>query len=238
MKITDIRPNLLDLARCQDCEIRESALCSDMTDEEFDNFNMSFEDIQFPAGAYLFNQGEGGQYIFTIRQGMVKLSRLRQNGEQRIMRVLRPGDVGGLEVIVAKNYEYDAIALDPVLACRIPVEIIRKLDVESPRLHQKLLGKWHQTLHEADEWMAELTSGSARTRLARLLLKMRNPSQPEFSTLFSRDDVGSMLCMKMETASRTISAFQKEGMISSLDASGRYYRVDSEALGAEIINEK
>jgi CRP/FNR family transcriptional regulator len=166
---------------------------------------------------------------------MVKLTRLRPNGDQRIMRILRPGDVGGLEVIVTEKYEYDAIALDDVLACRIPVDVIQQMDAESPQLHKKLLEKWHTTLHEADEWMVELTAGTVRARLARLLLKMRNPAQPELSTLFSREDVGSMLCMKMETASRTISAFQREGKISPLDAGGRYYRVDYIALQAEAM---
>jgi CRP-like cAMP-binding protein len=113
---------------------------------------------------------------------------------------------------------------------------MHQLDCESPKLHKKLLERWHKTLIEADEWMAELTSGSARARLARLLLKMRNPAQPDLSTLFSRDDIGSMLCMTMETASRTINAFQREGKIASLDAGGRFYQIDSDALEAEIVN--
>ena len=234
MKISDISTNLLNFARCQSCEVRDSALCADMTEEEFDKFNLSFEDVRYPTGSVIFRQGGVGQYLFTVRQGMVKLNRLKQNGDQRIMRILRPGDVAGLEAVVANAYEYEAIALDTVIACRIPVKIIQQLDVESPRLHKKLLATWHKTLHEADEWMAELTSGSARARLARLLLKMRNPEQAELSTLFSRDDIGSMLCMTMETASRTITAFQREGMITSLDAGGRFYRVDSDALQVEI----
>lgn len=238
MKVADIKSSMLDLARCHNCGIREGALCSSMTDDEFNRFSSSVEDIQYPAGTFLFRQEADGQHMFSLRQGMVKLTRLRQNGDQRIMRILRPGDVGGLEVIVAKKYEYDAVALDSVLACRIPVEVIHQMDSESPQLHKKLLEKWHKTLHEADEWMAELTAGSARARLARLLLKMRNPVKPELSTLFSRDDIGSMLCMKMETASRTISAFQREGKITSLDATGRFYRVNAAALESEVQNEE
>lgn len=235
MKIADIRSNLLDLARCHSCGVRESSLCSGITDDEFSQINFYIEDIKFPSGSLLFRQGDAGEYIFSIRQGMVKLNRLRQNGDQRIMRILRPGDVGGLEAVVAGQYEYDAVALEPVLACRIPVSVIQQLDSESPRLHKKLLERWHKTLVEADEWLAELTSGTARARLARLLLKMRNPAQPELSTLFSREDIGSMLCMTMETASRTINAFQREGKITALDAGGRFYQVNSCTLEAEIL---
>jgi CRP/FNR family transcriptional regulator, anaerobic regulatory protein len=236
MKIFDIKSNLLDLARCHSCSVRESALCSGMTDEEFGHVTISIEDIKYSAGATLFRQGDNGQYIFSLRQGMVKLNRIRQNGNQRIMRILRPGDVGGLEAMVSSQYEYDAVALDPVLVCRIPVKVIKQLDVESPRLHGKLLERWHKTLNEADEWMAELTAGTARERMAKLLLKMRNPEYPELTTLFSRDDIGSMLCMTMETASRTINAFQREGKIFSLEAGGRFYKIDAAALETEIAS--
>jgi len=236
MKIADVKHNLLDLARCQTCGVREGSLCSGMSDDEFIHMNLSIEDVKVPVGAALFRQGDAGNYIFSIRQGMVKLNRIRTNGDQRIMRILRPGDVGGLEVIVAKDYEYDAIALEPVFACRIPVSVIRQLDNESPILHKKLLERWHQTVVEADEWMSELTSGTARARLAKLLLKMRGQSQPDISTLFSREDIGSMLCMTMETASRAINAFQREGKITSLDAGGRYYQIDVKTLEAEINN--
>jgi CRP-like cAMP-binding protein len=236
MKIADINSNLLDLARCHSCGIRESSLCSGMTDDEFSHINLSIEDIKLQVGSSLFRQGDDGRFIYSIRQGMVKLNRIRKNGGQRIMRILRPGDVAGLEAVVASHYEYDAVALESVLACRIPVDVMRQLDCDSPKLHKKLLEKWHKTIIEADEWMAELTFGTARVRLARLLLKMRNPSQPDLSTLFSRDDIGSMLCMTMETASRTINAFQREGKIASLDAGGRFYKIDSCALEAEIVH--
>lgn len=234
MKIGDIKSSLLDLARCHTCGIRDSSLCSGISDEDLSHINLSIEDIKFPAGSTLFRQGEAGNYLYSVRQGMVKLNRIRQNGDQRIMRVLRPGDVGGLEVVVAQNYEYDAVALDTVMACRIPVAVMKQLDSESPLMHKKLLERWHHTLIEADEWMAELTSGTARARVARLLLKMRHPAQPELSTLFSRDDIGSMLCMTMETASRTINAFQRESKIVSLDAGGRFYQIDSDALETEL----
>jgi CRP-like cAMP-binding protein len=230
MKMTDFRSDLLRMARCNSCGIRELSLFSSMTDEDFGHIHHSIDELEFAPGAPLFRQGVDGRHLFTVRKGMVKINRIRQNGEQRIMRILRPGDVGGLEAVVGSHYEYDGIALDTVLVCRIPVEVIRQLDCESPRLHQNLLEKLHKTIVEADEWMAELTTGSARARLARLILKMRNPCNPDLTTLFSREDIGSMLCMTMETASRTINAFQREGKITSLDASGRHYRVNAVAL--------
>lgn len=230
----DVKADPHDLARCNTCGIREKSLFAEMTNEDFSHIHQSIDDLEYSSAASLCRQGAEGQYVFTIRKGLVKLCRLRENGDQRIMRVLRPGDVVGIEAIVAGRYEYDAIALEPVSACRISIAVINQLDGESPRLHKQLLGKWHATLVEADEWMAELTAGTARARMARLLLKMRQTTGADVSTLFSREDIGSMLCMTMETASRTINAFQREGKVVSLDAGGRCYRIDAAALEAEI----
>ena len=234
MKADNININLSDNLRCKTCGVRKVSLFAGMTDEDFSHIHQEIDDSEFSTGTSIFKQGEAGGHVFTIRKGMVKLCRIRENGDQRIMRVLRLGDVVGLEVVVANQYEYDAVALEPVIACRIPVGVIKRLDSESPRLHKQLLEKWHKTLVEADEWMAELTSGTARARMAKLLLKMRRHETPEVSTLFSREDIGSMLCMTMETASRTIKAFEREGKVQSLDAGGRFYKVDVEALEVEI----
>ncbi|MDO9604086.1 helix-turn-helix domain-containing protein [Hydrogenophaga sp.] len=51
------------------------------------------------------------------------------------------------------------------------------------------------------------------------------------SRLFLRDDMGAMLDLKLETVSRTLSAFEREGLIEPLDKLGRVYRVvDAERL--------
>jgi DNA-binding transcriptional regulator YhcF (GntR family) len=45
--------------------------------------------------------------------------------------------------------------------------------------------------------------------------------------------MGAMLYLKLETVSRTLSAFEREGLIEPLDKHGRVYRVvDAERLSA------
>ena len=43
--------------------------------------------------------------------------------------------------------------------------------------------------------------------------------------LFSREDMGAMLDLKLETVSRTLSAFIREGVLEPLDKQGRHYRI-------------
>jgi CRP-like cAMP-binding protein len=91
------------------------------------------------------------------------------------------------------------------------------------------MAKWHQSLKEADAWLADLNFGNARQRLAGLILNM-SAHQPEAAEeglvlLFSREDMGAMLDLKLETVSRTLSAFVREGVMEPLDKQGRHYRI-------------
>jgi CRP-like cAMP-binding protein len=105
------------------------------------------------------------------------------------------------------------------------VDVILKLGANNQRLHLKLMQKWQQTVKDADDWLADLNFGTARQRVSNLMLKMRSPDDPEMTTIFSRDDMGAMLDLKMETVSREINQLVRDEVIEQLDRLGRVYRV-------------
>jgi CRP-like cAMP-binding protein len=156
---------------------------------------------------------------------MVKLVRTTSDGRERIVRVARQGDVLGLEALVHGKFDTDAVALSAISVCRIPLDIIQTLGAQSPRLHQSLMRKWSHNQKEADDWLADLNFGTARQRIANFILKMRSPNDTHLVTLFSREDIGAMVDLKMETVSREVSHFVREGVIEPLDKQGRTYRI-------------
>ncbi len=216
---------------CRLCGIRDMVLFADLKEEDFKLIHSPIDDLEFQTGDSLQRMGHTASSLMTLRSGLVKLVRNMADGRQRIVRVLRPGDVVGLEALFSKTYDSEAVALTPVKVCRLPVEVIERLNRDTPRLHQQLMGKWHQSLREADDWLADLNFGNARQRVAGLILKMRpNPAHypdadPSVATLFSREDMGAMLDLKLETVSRTLNAFVREGLITPVDKQGRQYRV-------------
>jgi CRP-like cAMP-binding protein len=183
------------------------------------------DDLEFRVGSTLFQEGAQAQGIFTLRSGMVKLVRSTADGRQRIVRVLRPGDVVGLEALGGARYDTDAVTLTDVSVCRIPLAVIQDLDAQSPRLHKRLMEKWSRNLKEADDWLADLNFGTARSRVSNFVLKMRSDTDAQIATIFAREDMGAMMDLKMETVSREISALVREQIIEPLDKYGRVYRV-------------
>lgn len=210
---------------CRSCGIRDMVLFADLNENDFLQMHAPIDDLEFANGVTLYGEGSAVQGIFTMRSGMVKLVRSTLDGRPRIVRVLRSGDVVGLEALAGGRYDSDAIALTPVTVCRIPLEVVQKLASNSPRLHAQLMNKWQRALKDADDWLADMNFGTARQRVANLVMKMRTPSDHGVSVLFSREDMGAMLDLKLETVSREISRLVREGVIEQLDKQGRIYRV-------------
>jgi CRP/FNR family transcriptional regulator len=210
---------------CRDCGIRDMVLFADLTEEDFSLIHAPIDDLRYVTGSLLYSEGDKALGVMTVRAGMVKLVRNTSDGRQRIVRVLRPGDVAGLEALATAHYDCDAIALSEVSVCRIPLEVMHTLSAHSPRLHRRLMQKWQSALKSADDWLAELNFGSAKQRVARFILKMRHAQDPQLISLFSRDDMGAMLDLKLETVSREVSFFVREGVLSPLDKQGRLYQL-------------
>ena len=200
-------------------------LFADLNEDDFKLIHAPIDDFLYQTGQALYDEADSALGVFTIRQGMVKLVRVTADGRERIVRVLLPGDVAGLEALATGHYDSQAVALAPVSVCRIPLEVIQQLGGHSPRLHLKLMEKWHNALKQADDWLAELNFGSARQRVHNFVRKMHAVSEDDTATLFAREDMGAMMDLKLETVSREVSTLVRSGVIEPLDKVGRHYRV-------------
>jgi len=216
---------------CSSCGMRDQSLFANLITEDFQLINQPIHDMVADAHTTLFAEGSQGEYVFTVRKGLVKLVRYQSDGSQRIIRLIGPGDIAGLETTANASYDSTAIAVTEVQACRIPLGVIQRLENESPRLHQQLVRKWHQALKTADDFIADLASGNAQ-RLARLLLRLVGSDVTSQLMLPPREDVGAMLGITTETASRTVAAFRREGMLIDMDRQGRFFRINATALHA------
>jgi len=215
---------------CRDCGIRDMVLFADLNEQDFSEIHTPIDDLAFAADAVLYNEGQQALGLFTLRKGMVKLVRSTADGRERIVRVLRPGDVLGLEALATGRYDSEAVALTEVNVCRIPLSVLHHLSGHSSRLHMRLMQKWQHALKDADDWLADLNFGSARQRVASLALKMRDADQAPFTSFFARDDMGAMLDLKLETVSREISGLVRDGALKPCDKQGRRYEILDERL--------
>ncbi|MEW5729470.1 MAG: Crp/Fnr family transcriptional regulator [Pseudomonadota bacterium] len=221
-------------AECRSCGIRDLVLFADLQEADFQLIHLPIDDMRIEAGGVLYEAGDEGAAAFTIRSGLVKLVQYLPDGTQRIVRLLRPGAVAGLEVLVGRPYEHSAVVIQSALVCRLPREVLDRLSRETPRLHRQLMNKWHDSLRQADEWLTELNTGSSRQRVARLFLHLLDASALPCSPgdgkvhMLAREDVGAILSVTTETASRMVAEFKRGNVVTEVAAN--VFTCDREAL--------
>lgn len=219
-------------ADCFNCSMRSSALFSGLTEQDFESIHEPVEQITLEPGNVLYKVGDSGHHLFTVRSGLLKLVQYLPDGTQRIVRLMHSTDVLGLEVLVAQQYEHEVVALRTSELCRYPKEAVIRLSQNNPKLHKDLMRRWQKALSEADAWITQLSTGSSKKRMANLLLRLPEGEDSSKCFLLSREDIGSILSMTLETASRTISEFKRSGLI--IEIRHNYFKLDIPALKAVV----
>ena len=201
-------------ADCKSCALRQSVLFAGLEERDFEKIHDPIDQYTLPVSAILYRAGDEGERLYTIRSGILKLVQYLPDGSQRIVRLIRTTDVTGLECLLGEPYRHDAVVLQETEVCSLPVKVVEDLSRENPTLHRELLSRWQRALNEADAWLTELSTGSARQRVARLLLRLAHDSHTSECQLFDREDMGAMLGITTETASRTIAEFKRKSLLA------------------------
>jgi CRP/FNR family transcriptional regulator len=199
---------------CTVCGLRGLALFGALRDEDLDRLHVDIAQMQRDAGTRLYDAGARGAAVYTLRSGIVRFERVNERGERRIVRLAGSGDLLGQEVLLGHAYADDAVACTAVELCRIPTAVVADLGELQPALLRELMRRWQRAFEDSQGWMAELTNGPARRRVLKLLDKLGQygePGQPVW--LPPRGEIGAMLNLTVETASRQISQLRRDGVL-------------------------
>lgn len=213
MKPNCTDPEWLGRAKCAVCDVRNFVLFSGLSAHDLDAILLPIDNLSAPQHAVLYQQGEPAPHVYTLRHGLIKLKVDLPNGGQRTVRLLRPGDVAGMEALVGETYHHTAIALQDADVCRIPSEVVMRLDQTNQSVHQALLQRWQRSVDQADHFIVALSTGPAEARMARLLITLGCGGALPETTIPSREDMGALLGITTETASRVIAEFRRRGLI-------------------------
>ncbi len=215
-------------ADCSICKLRDTALFAGLDGNDFETIHKPIEQTVLESGSTLYRSGDKAEHLYTIRSGLVKLVQYLPDGTQRIVRLLRTSDVAGMEALLGGVYQHDAIVMQATETCDLPAEVVKRLSRENSRLHEELMKRWQRALEEADLWITQLSTGSARRRVARLLQRLVCNAETHECQLFNREDMGAMLGITTETASRTIADFKRSGVLT--EKSHNFYTVNMDKI--------
>ncbi|WCM24785.1 fumarate/nitrate reduction transcriptional regulator Fnr [Paraburkholderia bryophila] len=179
-------------------------------------------------GETLFRTGDSFQSLYAVRAGSFKTVVMHRDGREQVTGFHQAGDMLGLDGVCSGHHSCDAVAIEDSQVCIIPFHLLeamcRDVKVVQQHVHRMMGG---EIVREAALMML-LGTMSAEQRVATFLLNLsgklskRGYSPAEFHLRMTREEIGSYLGMKLETVSRMLSKFQKDGLV---DTHGKQIRI-------------
>lgn len=170
-------------------------------------------------GETLFRHGDVFDYLYVVRFGALKTSITGPSGRDQVMGLHLAGDAVGLDAFEDGTHLCQAIALEDSRVCMVSLEQVERACRDSARSQHRLLQLVGAEIRRKSAQILALGSQRADERVAALLLDVSARihrlgfSAIDFNVRLTREDIGSLLGMTVETVCRALTRFQKNGFI-------------------------
>lgn len=176
---------------------------------------------RLPTGAYVFREGDYASHIYEVQSGILRLTRVLENGRRQVIAFALPGDIVGFP-----NGDLHHTDCDVIGACEVVLHRREALEngEGSPETHRRLLMAAVREISAMQDHFMMLARKSALEKVASFLLvlssrigtKQGNISMIELQ--MKRADIADFLGLTIETVSRTFTQLRTAGVISLLSA--------------------
>ena len=174
--------------------------------------------VQRDETLYRMDQPFGS--LYAVRFGHFKTAQVNLRGEQQITGFQMAGDLLGMDAIGTGRHACSAVALEDSEVCEIPFGRLQELFAQVPQLLQHFHRIMSHEIMREQNVMLFLGNMRAEQRFAVFLLNLgtryaaRGYSASNFQLRMSREDIGDYLSLTIESVSRLLSKFKKQGWIS------------------------
>jgi CRP/FNR family transcriptional regulator len=224
---------------CTSCHLRELCLPCGLAGCDVELLdNLMFLRRKVKEGRELYREGEKFQFIYAVRSGTFKSGMSLADGREQVSGFYLAGELMGLDGAAHGAHSSNLIALEDSEVCAIPYGRLTEVAADNVSMQHIVSRLMSREIVREHSLMMLLGSMNAEERLAAFLLnlsqrlKARGFSATQFHLRMSRAEIGSYLGLKLETVSRTFSAFQQRRV---LDVDKRHIRIiDMNALARSI----
>jgi CRP-like cAMP-binding protein len=203
--------------------LAQSTLFAPLPEEQWAKIKEQLVRRTFEKDAYLFFEGDPANWLVFVVRGRVKMIKHSESGRETILSTFGPGQiVGEVGVLVGDAYPATAQALEPTVTLSLRRDEYVTLLRTHPDLAWMLIQELGHRLQRAHETIRSMAVEKVERRVARVLLRMANTAGQrleggavQITVPLSRQDIADMAGTVMETAIRTLSKFQRQGLVET-----------------------
>lgn len=121
------------------------------TGDAFDTLRSYAEEVNFPARATIFSEGDASDSMYLVLKGMVLVFKQNDDGTEETIGIVTEGQsFGELGMLIQQPREATVAAGLDVTLLRITPDILERLEAEKPALMLKMYKVLAQSL--AEQW--------------------------------------------------------------------------------------
>ena len=202
--------------------VAELPVFAGLAPAELDAILSEARSIRYPKNSAVFQEGEDVHSFFVLLHGHVRASKTTPAGQQVVVRYVTPGEIFGVAPAIGlTKYPATATAVDDSVALAWPSAAWPRLVARHPALATNTLQTIGSRLQETHTRLVEMSTQQVERRVAHALLRLarqagRKVEQGvEIDFPISRQDIAEMTGTTLHTVSRTLSAWESQGLIES-----------------------
>jgi len=208
-------------ASCSACSMHQLCLPMGLENADIDRLDKIIgRRRRLEKDERLYAMGEPFRSLYAVRFGHFKTYQINAAGEQQITGFQMAGELLGMDAISGDRHHCDAVALEDSEVCEIPFSRLEELFGEVPALLRHFHRIMSQEITREQNVMLLLGNMRAEQRFAVFLVNLsaryaaRGYSSTSFALRMSREDIGNYLGLTIESVSRLLSRFKKQGWIA------------------------
>ncbi|MEE1899794.1 Crp/Fnr family transcriptional regulator [Flavobacterium rakeshii] len=206
------------MSKCDQCIVREFSSLKALNKEELLKMANCKTSYIIKKGEPIFSEGENVNGIFCIKDGVCKLSKLSENGNEQILKLVAKGELLGQRSMISDEpVNLSAVALEDMEVCFVPKSEILGFFNENNQFSMNVMKSICGDLKEADDHLVNMAQKSVRQRLAETLLELYETfgtnEDKSLRIKLSREEIAGMVGTATESCIRLLSEFNKNGLI-------------------------
>ena len=211
--------------------LRNIGLFSSVHDEDLESVAQLLIERRFPKHKTIVEEGLPGDYMYIIREGRVSVSKLSDDGREKILEFLESGDFFG-EMSLLDNAPRSASvrALTETRILALSRNDFLAVLKRSPGLSMAVIQELTRRLRQVDEQASSLSFQRVKERTKGLLVRLAKEETGRdglrVTPALTHQQIADMIGTSRETVTRALKGLREQGWLSQ---EGKRYLVPVDA---------
>ncbi len=171
----------------------------------------------------IFHEGDQGDTLYILKQGRIKISKITEDGREKTLCILQPGDFFG-EMAIFDNMPRSATAEvidDGAVVFTVSKRDFERLLTEQPSIALQIIRDLTRRIRQVNQQVEDLAFKDVHERVASTLSQLSRSEGRQLAgnkvlinLKMTHQDLANMVGSSRETVTRALNRLQDEGVIS------------------------